>query len=176
MLSKRSSIIQSEMACWLSRVALSNQILHAVQAEHHSSISDSLLSQQSNIVQSEMACCPRRVARVWICKDTKVNVECPSCGVHPNHLLTCVHVQLARYSTQGLLQLGPLGSTTFLPDTKCLVDEGRGRTPLLKRCDNVTRPSQRFWDFTQVRDKSHRNPESCNTLSGYIQLCLTHVV
>ncbi|XP_023678709.1 polypeptide N-acetylgalactosaminyltransferase 9-like isoform X2 [Paramormyrops kingsleyae] len=57
--------------------------------------------------------------------------------------------QLARYSTQGLLQLGPLGSTTFLPDTKCLVDEGRGRTPLLKRCDNVTRPSQRFWDFTQ---------------------------
>ncbi|XP_018610852.1 polypeptide N-acetylgalactosaminyltransferase 9-like [Scleropages formosus] len=57
--------------------------------------------------------------------------------------------QLARYSTQGLLQLGPLGSTTFLPDTKCLVDEGRGRAPLLKRCEDVVRPSQRFWDFTQ---------------------------
>ncbi|XP_069038323.1 polypeptide N-acetylgalactosaminyltransferase 9 isoform X2 [Lepisosteus oculatus] len=57
--------------------------------------------------------------------------------------------QLARYSTEGLLQLGPLGSTTFLPDTKCLVDDGRGRTPSLKKCDDVTRSSQRLWDFTQ---------------------------
>uniref|UniRef100_A0A8C2I0G3 Polypeptide N-acetylgalactosaminyltransferase n=1 Tax=Cyprinus carpio TaxID=7962 RepID=A0A8C2I0G3_CYPCA len=57
--------------------------------------------------------------------------------------------QLARYTTEGLLQLGPLGSTTFLPDTKCLVDDGRGRTPSLKKCDVVTRSSQRLWDFTQ---------------------------
>ncbi|XP_070690129.1 polypeptide N-acetylgalactosaminyltransferase 9 [Pempheris klunzingeri] len=57
--------------------------------------------------------------------------------------------QLARYSTEGLLQLGPLGSTTFLPDTKCLVDDGRGRTPRLKKCDAVSRTSQRLWDFTQ---------------------------
>lgn len=57
--------------------------------------------------------------------------------------------QLARYSTEGLLQLGPLGSTTFLPDTKCLVDDGRGRTPSLKKCDTVSRMSQRLWDFTQ---------------------------
>ncbi|KAF4112751.1 polypeptide N-acetylgalactosaminyltransferase 9 isoform X1 [Onychostoma macrolepis] len=57
--------------------------------------------------------------------------------------------QLARYTTEGLLQLGPLGSTTFLPDTKCLVDDGRGRTPSLKKCDAVTRSSQRLWDFTQ---------------------------
>ncbi|XP_056313441.1 polypeptide N-acetylgalactosaminyltransferase 9 [Danio aesculapii] len=57
--------------------------------------------------------------------------------------------QLARYTTEGLLQLGPLGSTTFLPDTKCLVDDGRGRTPSLKKCDSVTRSSQRLWDFTQ---------------------------
>ncbi|KAJ8005783.1 hypothetical protein DPEC_G00121470 [Dallia pectoralis] len=57
--------------------------------------------------------------------------------------------QLARYSTEGLLQLGPLGSTTFLPDTKCLVDDGRGRTPILKKCDSVSRVSQRLWDFTQ---------------------------
>ncbi|KAG9262029.1 polypeptide N-acetylgalactosaminyltransferase 9 [Astyanax mexicanus] len=57
--------------------------------------------------------------------------------------------QLARYSTEGLLQLGPLGSTTFLPDTKCLVDDGRGRTPSLKKCDAVSRSSQRLWDFTQ---------------------------
>ncbi|XP_044052907.1 polypeptide N-acetylgalactosaminyltransferase 9 [Siniperca chuatsi] len=57
--------------------------------------------------------------------------------------------QLARYSTEGFLQLGPLGSTTFLPDTKCLVDDGRGRTPRLKKCDAVSRISQRLWDFTQ---------------------------
>ncbi|XP_059193287.1 polypeptide N-acetylgalactosaminyltransferase 9 [Centropristis striata] len=57
--------------------------------------------------------------------------------------------QLARYATEGLLQLGPLGSTTFLPDTKCLVDDGRGRTPRLKKCDAISRTSQRLWDFTQ---------------------------
>ncbi|KAJ8286005.1 hypothetical protein GJAV_G00033430, partial [Gymnothorax javanicus] len=57
--------------------------------------------------------------------------------------------QLARYSTEGLLQLGPLGSTTFLPDTKCLIDDGRGRAPSLKKCDSVSRISQRLWDFTQ---------------------------
>ena len=60
-------------------------------------------------------------------------------------------LQLARYSTEGLLQLGPLGSTTFLPDTKCLVDDGRGRSPSLKKCDVVSRASQRLWDFTQVK-------------------------
>lgn len=55
-----------------------------------------------------------------------------------------------RYSTGGLLQLGPLGSTAFLPDSKCLVDEGRSRTPALKKCEDVARPAQRLWDFTQV--------------------------
>ncbi|XP_077601216.1 polypeptide N-acetylgalactosaminyltransferase 9 isoform X2 [Stigmatopora nigra] len=57
--------------------------------------------------------------------------------------------QLARYSTDGVLQLGPLGSTTFLPDTKCLVDDGRGRIASLKKCEGVARISQRLWDFTQ---------------------------
>ncbi|KAK1792029.1 hypothetical protein P4O66_001756 [Electrophorus voltai] len=60
-----------------------------------------------------------------------------------------IWLHLARYSTEGLLQLGPLGSTTFLPDTKCLVDNGRSRNPSLKKCDSVSRPSQRLWDFTQ---------------------------
>lgn len=59
--------------------------------------------------------------------------------------------QLVRYSRDGLLQLGPLGSTAFLPDSKCLVDEGRGRSPALKKCENVARPTQRLWDFIQVR-------------------------
>lgn len=55
-----------------------------------------------------------------------------------------------RYSAEGLLQLGPLGSTAFLPDSKCLVDDGRTRVPALKKCEDVARPAQRLWDFTQV--------------------------
>lgn len=55
-----------------------------------------------------------------------------------------------RYSADGLLQLGPLGSTAFLPDSKCLVDDGRGRAPALRKCEDVARPAQRLWDFTQV--------------------------
>ncbi|XP_060048684.1 polypeptide N-acetylgalactosaminyltransferase 9 isoform X2 [Erinaceus europaeus] len=46
-------------------------------------------------------------------------------------------------------QLGPLGSTAFLPDAKCLVDEGLTHTPALRSCEDVARPSQRLWDFTQ---------------------------
>ncbi|EFB16386.1 hypothetical protein PANDA_012334, partial [Ailuropoda melanoleuca] len=52
--------------------------------------------------------------------------------------------QLVRYSAEGLLQLGPLGSTAFLPDSKCLVDDGRTRTPALKKCEDVARPAQRL--------------------------------
>ncbi|GAA6075903.1 polypeptide N-acetylgalactosaminyltransferase 9 isoform X1 [Tachysurus ichikawai] len=68
---------------------------------------------------------------------------------------------LARYSTEGLLQLGPLGSTTFLPDTKCLIDDGRGRTPTLKKCDAVSRSSQRLWDFTQNGPVINRDTGRC---------------
>ncbi|CDQ88315.1 unnamed protein product [Oncorhynchus mykiss] len=66
--------------------------------------------------------------------------------LYPCHGMTS---QLARYTSVGLLQLGPLGSTTFLPNTKCLVDEGRGRTPSLNKCEGMSRSSQRLWDFTQ---------------------------
>ncbi|XP_014825895.1 PREDICTED: polypeptide N-acetylgalactosaminyltransferase 9-like, partial [Poecilia mexicana] len=72
-----------------------------------------------------------------------------------------VVLQLARYSTEGLLQLGPLGSTTFLPDTKCLIDDGRGRTPSLKKCDAVSRISQRLWDFTQNGPIINRDTGRC---------------
>lgn len=68
----------------------------------------------------------------------------------PMHPALMASPQLVRYSAEGLLQLGPLGSTAFLPDSKCLVDDGRGRTPALKKCEDVARPAQRLWDFTQV--------------------------
>ncbi|XP_042298079.1 polypeptide N-acetylgalactosaminyltransferase 9 isoform X2 [Sceloporus undulatus] len=57
--------------------------------------------------------------------------------------------QLVRYSSEGLLQLGPLGSTAFLPDSKCLIDDGKRRTPILKKCEDTQKPAQRLWDFTQ---------------------------
>ncbi|XP_008851961.1 polypeptide N-acetylgalactosaminyltransferase 9 isoform X2 [Nannospalax galili] len=69
--------------------------------------------------------------------------------------------QLVRYSADGLLQLGPLGSTAFLPDSKCLVDDGRGRTPTLKKCEDVTRPTQRLWDFTQSGPIISRDTGRC---------------
>ncbi|TTP11298.1 Polypeptide N-acetylgalactosaminyltransferase 9 [Bagarius yarrelli] len=74
---------------------------------------------------------------------------------------TITYGELARYSSDGLLQLGPLGSTTFLPDTKCLVDDGRGRTPNLKKCDTVSRSSQRLWDFTQNGPIINRDSGRC---------------
>lgn len=93
-------------------------------------------------------------------------------------------LQLARYSTEGLLQLGPLGSTTFLPDTKCLVDDGRGRTPRLKKCETVSRTSQRLWDFTQVEGRcvcSSGSPlqyfrfTKCNKITQRRIQCWIHV-
>ncbi|XP_039077235.1 polypeptide N-acetylgalactosaminyltransferase 9 isoform X2 [Hyaena hyaena] len=69
--------------------------------------------------------------------------------------------QLVRYSAEGLLQLGPLGSTAFLPDSKCLVDDGRGRAPALKKCEDVARPAQRLWDFTQSGPIVSRDTGRC---------------
>nr|XP_060468032.1 uncharacterized protein LOC132665242 [Panthera onca] len=69
--------------------------------------------------------------------------------------------QLVRYSAEGLLQLGPLGSTAFLPDSKCLVDDGRSRVPALKTCEDVARPAQRLWDFTQSGPIVSRDTGRC---------------
>ncbi|XP_040499348.1 polypeptide N-acetylgalactosaminyltransferase 9-like, partial [Ursus maritimus] len=68
---------------------------------------------------------------------------------------------LVRYSAEGLLQLGPLGSTAFLPDSKCLVDDGRTRVPALKKCEDVARPAQRLWDFTQSGPIVSRDTGRC---------------
>nr|XP_014344525.1 PREDICTED: polypeptide N-acetylgalactosaminyltransferase 9 [Latimeria chalumnae] len=69
--------------------------------------------------------------------------------------------RLVRYTADGFLQLGPLGSTTFLPDTKCLVDDGKGRTPSLRKCEDVSRPAQRLWDFTHSGPIVSRDTGRC---------------
>ncbi|XP_062930150.1 polypeptide N-acetylgalactosaminyltransferase 9 isoform X1 [Mobula hypostoma] len=78
--------------------------------------------------------------------------------LYPCHGMTS---QLVRYTTEGLLQLGPLGSTHFLPDTKCLVDEWKVKTPSLRKCEEVLRPRQRLWDFTQNGPIINRDTGRC---------------
>lgn len=58
--------------------------------------------------------------------------------------------QLARYTREGFLHLGALGTTTLLPDTRCLVDTGKSRFPQLLDCDKVKSSLHKRWNFIQV--------------------------
>ncbi|XP_048467714.1 polypeptide N-acetylgalactosaminyltransferase 9 [Rhincodon typus] len=78
--------------------------------------------------------------------------------LYPCHGMTS---QLVRYTTEGLLQLGPLGSTNFLPDTKCLIDDRRIKSPSLRKCDEVPRANQKLWDFTQNGPIINRDTGRC---------------
>ncbi|KAM4815508.1 polypeptide N-acetylgalactosaminyltransferase 17-like [Thomomys bottae] len=57
--------------------------------------------------------------------------------------------QLARYTKEGLLHLGALGTTTLLPDTRCLVDSAKSRLPQLLDCDKVKSSLHKRWAFIQ---------------------------
>ncbi|XP_060699887.1 polypeptide N-acetylgalactosaminyltransferase 9 [Hemiscyllium ocellatum] len=78
--------------------------------------------------------------------------------LYPCHGMTS---QLVRYTIEGLLQLGPLGSTNFLPDTKCLIDDRRIKFPTLRKCDEVPRINQKLWDFTQNGPIINRDTGRC---------------
>lgn len=56
--------------------------------------------------------------------------------------------QLGRYSREGQLFLGALGSTG--EDTRCVVDDQTSRFPQLVNCDKVTNMKQKTWNFSQV--------------------------
>uniref|UniRef100_A0A8B9YCM9 polypeptide N-acetylgalactosaminyltransferase n=1 Tax=Bos mutus grunniens TaxID=30521 RepID=A0A8B9YCM9_BOSMU len=58
--------------------------------------------------------------------------------------------QLARYTKEGFLHLGALGTTTLLPDTRCLVDNAKSRLPQLLDCDKVKSSLYKRWNFIQV--------------------------
>ncbi|XP_034024447.1 polypeptide N-acetylgalactosaminyltransferase 17 isoform X1 [Thalassophryne amazonica] len=55
--------------------------------------------------------------------------------------------QFGRYTTDGMLFLGPLGSTG--EDTRCLVDNQKSRFPQLVDCEKLTNIKQKTWDFSQ---------------------------
>lgn len=61
----------------------------------------------------------------------------------------CVFPQLGRYTKDGQLFLGPLGSTG--EDTRCVVDDQISSIPQLINCDRVTNVKQMTWHFSQVR-------------------------
>lgn len=73
---------------------------------------------------------------------------------HP-YLLLCFP-QLARYTKEGFLHLGALGTTTLLPDTRCLVDNSKSRLPQLLDCDKVKSSLYKRWNFIQVSAPSIR--------------------
>lgn len=60
-----------------------------------------------------------------------------------------VSPQLGRYTKDGQLFLGPLGSTG--DDTRCVVDDQMSSFPQLLNCDKVTSLKQKTWHFSQVR-------------------------
>lgn len=57
--------------------------------------------------------------------------------------------QLGRYTKDGQLFLGPLGSNG--DDTRCVVDDQISNFPQLLNCDKVANQKQRTWHFSQVR-------------------------
>lgn len=65
-------------------------------------------------------------------------------------LATLPSLQLARYTKEGFLHLGALGTTTLLPDTRCLVDNSKSRLPQLLDCDKVKSSLYKRWNFIQV--------------------------
>lgn len=46
--------------------------------------------------------------------------------------------------------MGALGTTTLLPDTRCLVDNSKSRLPQLLDCDKVKSSLYKRWNFIQV--------------------------
>uniref|UniRef100_A0A803V180 polypeptide N-acetylgalactosaminyltransferase n=1 Tax=Ficedula albicollis TaxID=59894 RepID=A0A803V180_FICAL len=87
-------------------------------------------------------------------RNNKAKDVCLDQGPQENHtaILYPCHgwgPQLARYTKEGFLHLGALGTTTLLPDTRCLVDTGKSRFPQLLDCDKVKSSLHKRWNFIQ---------------------------
>nr|XP_016853291.1 PREDICTED: LOW QUALITY PROTEIN: putative polypeptide N-acetylgalactosaminyltransferase-like protein 3 [Anolis carolinensis] len=87
-------------------------------------------------------------------RNNKVKDVCLDQGPQENHtaILYPCHgwgPQLARYTKEGILHLGALGTTVLLPDTRCLVDNMKSRYPQLLDCDKVKSSLHKRWSFIQ---------------------------
>ncbi|CAN0328954.1 unnamed protein product [Lampetra fluviatilis] len=87
--------------------------------------------------------------------------------VYPCHGWT---PQLVRFTADGRLQVGATGSTTQVPDTRCLQDDGSTRRPRLLPCRGPGPDTRDNWEFTQngpvVNRKTRRCLEVESTPSG----------
>ncbi|XP_054649950.1 polypeptide N-acetylgalactosaminyltransferase 17 isoform X1 [Dunckerocampus dactyliophorus] len=85
-------------------------------------------------------------------RNSKATHLCLDQGIKENHTAT-LHPchgwgpQLGRYTREGELYLGPLGSTGG--DTRCVVDDPSSTLPQLVDCDNVKDVQQTKWIYTQ---------------------------
>lgn len=88
-------------------------------------------------------------------ENATVDTIWPVCDPPPLTLLNVCHLrplpQLGRYTKEGQLFLGPLGSTG--EDTRCVVDDQIGSFPQLLNCEKVTNVKQKTWHFSQVRKR-----------------------
>ncbi|KAM6946091.1 polypeptide N-acetylgalactosaminyltransferase 17 [Aplochiton taeniatus] len=97
-------------------------------------------------------------------RNTNVSHLCIDQGEKENHTAT-LHPchghgpQLGRYTKEGHLFLGPLGSTG--EDTRCVVDDQVSSFPQLLNCDKVPNVKQKTWDFSQNQSIINRATGRC---------------
>ncbi|XP_029026772.1 polypeptide N-acetylgalactosaminyltransferase 17 [Betta splendens] len=97
-------------------------------------------------------------------RNTKTSHLCVDQGAKENHTAIAHPChgwgpQLARYTKEGQLFLGPLGSTG--EDTRCMVDDQISRLPQLLNCDKVTSVKQKTWTFSQNDSIMNRASGRC---------------
>ncbi|TRY94656.1 hypothetical protein DNTS_021564 [Danionella cerebrum] len=97
-------------------------------------------------------------------RNTNVTHLCVDQGLKENHTAT-LHPchgwgpQLGRYTKEGYLFLGPLGSTG--EDTRCLVDDKISSYPQLLNCEKVSNVQQKTWHFEQNESIINRASGRC---------------
>ncbi|MFT7803725.1 putative polypeptide N-acetylgalactosaminyltransferase-like protein 3 [Arapaima gigas] len=98
-------------------------------------------------------------------RNTKVSHLCMDQGARENHTAT-LHPchgwgpqQLGRYTTEGQLHLGPLGSTG--EDTRCLVDDRLSNLPMLLNCEKVSSVPHKTWHFSQNESIVNKGTGRC---------------
>ncbi|KAJ0063809.1 hypothetical protein NL108_006778 [Boleophthalmus pectinirostris] len=85
-------------------------------------------------------------------RNSEASHLCMDQGLKENHTVT-LHPchgwgpQLGRFTKEGQLFLGALGSTG--DDTRCVVDDQTSSVPQLLNCDKVTNLKQKTWNFSQ---------------------------
>ncbi|XP_017345646.1 polypeptide N-acetylgalactosaminyltransferase 17 [Ictalurus punctatus] len=97
-------------------------------------------------------------------RNSNVTHLCVDQGVKENHTATLHpchgwNPQLGRYTKEGYLFVGPLGSTG--DDTSCVIDDMISSFPQLVNCDKVANIGQKTWNFVQNESIVNRATGRC---------------